>query len=152
VKNKFISWLSVLQLITLTVFAQARPDDIVGVWLTSGKETAKIQIYKSGERYFGRILWLKNPTDNGKPKLDNNNPDKNKRNQTIVGLVILKGFKFNGGDEWGDGDIYDPESRKTYSCYLALKDKSTLKVRGYIGISLLGRTEIWKKTNPQENL
>jgi uncharacterized protein (DUF2147 family) len=146
VKCKLIVCFIALQLIAVTSFAQVRADDIIGVWLTNGKEPAKIQIYKSGEKYYGKIVWLKNPIDNGKPKVDKNNPDKNMRNETIVGLVILKGFKFDD-DEWGDGEIYDPESGKTYRCYLTLKDKRTLKVRGYIGISLFGRTEIWTKTN-----
>jgi len=147
VKYKPIVCFIVLQLIVVTIFAQIKADDIVGAWLTNGKEPAKIQIYKSGEKYYGKIVWLQNPTDIGKPKLDKNNPDKNKRNQPIVGLVILKAFKFDGDDEWEDGDIYDPESGKTYSCFITLKNKTTLKVRGYIGISLLGRTELWTKTN-----
>jgi uncharacterized protein (DUF2147 family) len=147
VKYKFIICLVGVNLIALTIFAQARADDITGVWMTGGKEPAKIQVYKFGEKYYGKIVWLKNPADNGKPKLDNNNPDKSKRNKPIVGLVILMGFRFDGDDEWEDGDIYDPESGKTYSCNLSLKDKSTLKVRGYIGISLFGRTETWTKTN-----
>lgn len=142
-------------LITLAVFflfsivskGQNRADDIIGNWLTSGKEPAKIQIYKSGEKFYGKIVWLKNPTTNGKPKVDKNNPDKAKRNNLVIGLVILKGFKFDGGDEWESGDIYDPESGKTYSSYLFLKDKNTLKVRGYVGISLFGRTETWSRTN-----
>jgi uncharacterized protein (DUF2147 family) len=62
----------------------------------------------------------------------------------VLGLVILTGFKFDT-DEWSDGDIYDPEKGKTYSCTLSLKDSGTLKVRGYIGISLIGRTEIWTR-------
>ncbi len=131
----------------VTCFAQVKADDIIGVWLTRGKEPAKIQIYKSGEKYYGKIIWLQNPMDNGRSKLDKNNPDKSKQNQAIVGLGILKGFRFDGDDEWEDGDIYDPESGKTYSCFLTLKDKTTLKVRGYIGISLFGRTEVWTKTN-----
>ena len=64
----------------------------------------------------------------------------------IIGLIILKDFKFDDDDEWKSGDIYDPENGKTYSSYTYLKDKNTLKVRGYVGISLLGRTEIWTST------
>jgi len=146
VKCKRVVCFIALPLIAVTSFAQVDADDIVGVWLTNGKEPAKIQIYKSGERYYGKIVWLKNPTDNGKLKLDKHNHEKTKRNQPIAGLVILKGFRFDD-DEWGDGDIYDPESGKTYSCFLTLKDKNTLKVRGYIGISLFGRTEVWTKTD-----
>jgi uncharacterized protein (DUF2147 family) len=127
--------------------AQNKADDIIGNWLTTGKEPAKIQIYKSGEKYYGKIVWLKTPTTNGKPKVDNNNPDKAKRNNPVIGLVILIGFKFDSDDEWQGGDIYDPESGKTYSSYLYLKDINTLKVRGYVGISLFGRTETWSRTN-----
>jgi uncharacterized protein (DUF2147 family) len=126
--------------------AQAKADDIVGIWLTSGKEPAKIQIYKSGQKYYGKIVWLKNPLENGKPKVDENNPDKSKRNQQIIGLVILSDFKFDD-NEWDQGKIYDPENGNTYRCILTLKDNKTLKVRGYIGVSLLGRTETWMKTS-----
>ncbi|MBI1342462.1 MAG: DUF2147 domain-containing protein [Terrimonas sp.] len=127
--------------------AQNNADNIIGNWLTTGKEPAKIQIYKSGEKFYGKIIWLKKPTDNGKSKIDVNNPDKTKRNNPVIGLVILTGFKFNGDDEWKSGNIYDPESGKTYSSYLYLKDKNTLKARGYVGISLFGRTETWTRTN-----
>jgi uncharacterized protein (DUF2147 family) len=126
--------------------AQVKADDIVGIWLTTGKEPAKIQIYKSGQKYYGKIVWLQNPLENGKPKVDENNPDKNKRNQQIIGLVILSDFKFDD-EEWDHGKIYDPENGKTYSCILTLRDRITLKVRGYVGVSLLGRTEKWTKTS-----
>jgi uncharacterized protein (DUF2147 family) len=127
--------------------SQKKADDIIGIWLTAGKEPAKIRIYKSGDKYYGKIVWLKNPADNGKPKVDGNNPDKSKRSNPVMGLVLLSGFKFDSDDEWKGGDIYDPESGKTYDSYLYLKDKNTLKVRGYIGISLFGRTETWTRTN-----
>ena len=134
-------------LLSLIVFSQNKTDDIIGVWLTGGKEPAKIQIYKSGDKFYGKIIWLQNPIEGGKQRVDANNPDKTKRNEPIIGLVMLKGFKFNGDDEWKGGDIYDPENGKTYSSYIYLKDKNTLKVRGYVGISLLGRTETWTRTN-----
>jgi len=145
-KYKFFILFSALLLVKQNIAAQVKSDDIVGTWLTPGKEPAKILIYKSGEKYFGKIVWLKYPEENGKPRLDNNNPDKARRNNQIIGLVILKGFQFDGVDEWEDGKIYDPENGKTYSCYLSLKDKTTLKVRGYVGISWFGRTETWTKT------
>jgi uncharacterized protein (DUF2147 family) len=61
--------------------------------------------------------------------------------------VILTAFKFDGDGEWKGGDIYDPESGKTYSSYMYLKDRNTLKVRGYVGVSLFGRTETWTRIN-----
>jgi uncharacterized protein (DUF2147 family) len=145
-KRKFLNSLTVLLLMNEVIAAQVKADDVVGTWLTSGKEPAKIQIYESSERYYGKITWLKYPEKNGTPRLDINNPDETRRNKPIIGLVILKGFRFDE-DEWEDGKIYDPESGKTYRCYLSLKDRNTLKVRGYVGVSLIGRTEIWKKVS-----
>jgi uncharacterized protein (DUF2147 family) len=141
------SILAFATMLSFSAYAQDKADDIIGVWLTGGKEPAKIQIYRSGEKFYGKIIWLKNPTENGKQRVDANNPDKAKRSNPIIGLVMLNGFRFDGDDEWKDGDIYDPESGKTYSSYMYLKDKNTLKVRGYVGISLLGRTETWTRTN-----
>jgi uncharacterized protein (DUF2147 family) len=142
--SKLLLCLLAMLLTSSNYKAQVKADDIVGIWLTAGKEPAKIQIYKSGQKYYGKIVWLKYPTSNGKQKVDNNNPDKSKQNQPIIGLLILKDFNFDS-DEWKDGTIYDPESGKTYDCNISLKDKSTLKVRGYIGISLFGRTESWTR-------
>jgi uncharacterized protein (DUF2147 family) len=144
---KIASLILIVSLTSFAAHAQNKADDILGIWLTGGKEPAKIQIYKSGEKFYGKIIWLQNSTENGKPKQDTNNPDKAKRNNQVVGLVMLTGFKFDGDDEWKGGDIYDPESGKAYSSYIYLKDSNTLKVRGYVGISLFGRTETWTRTN-----
>ena len=141
------SILAFVTMLVLPAYSQNNADDIIGVWLTSGKEPAKIQVYKSGEKFYGKIIWLKNPIENGKQKVDTNNPDEAKRSNPIIGLVMLTGFKFDGDEEWKGGDIYDPESGKTYSSYMYLKDKNTLKVRGYVGISLFGRTESWTRAN-----
>jgi uncharacterized protein (DUF2147 family) len=142
----FMIFLS-LVLFSPIVKAQNKADDIIGNWLTAGKDAAKIQVYKVGDKFYGKIVWLKNPTENGKPRVDANNPDNAKKNNPSIGLVMLTGFTFNGDDEWEGGDIYDPETGKTYSCYLSFKDNNTLKVRGYVGISLFGRTEVWTRTN-----
>lgn len=143
-KNSIASLL--LFFFSINAPGQNKADDIVGTWLTSGKEPAKVMIYRSGEKYYGKITWLQNPAENGKQRVDGRNPDKAKRNTPVVGLVILTGFKFNGDDEWKGGDIYDPESGKTYSSYMYLKDNNTLKVRGYAGVSLFGRTVTWVRT------
>src|SRR4030095_12551770 len=110
-----IAFLTLIASISLVAHSQNKADDIIGIWLTGGKEPAKIQIYKSGEKFYGKIIWLKNPTENGKQRGDANNPDKEKRGNPIIGLIMLKDFKFDGDDEWKEGDIYDPESGKTYS-------------------------------------
>ena len=146
-KQRIAPLVVIASLICFAAHSQNKADDIIGIWLTGGKEPAKIQVYKSGEKFYGKIIWLKNPTKNGKQRVDANNPDKAKRSNPIIGLLMLTGFKFDGDDEWKSGDIYDPESGKTYSSYMYLKDKNTIKVRGYVGISLFGRTETWTRTN-----
>ena len=146
-KKRIVSFILIASLISFKAHTQNKTDDITGIWLTSGKEPAKIQIYKAGEKLYGKIIWLKNPIENGKQRVDANNPDETKRSNPIIGLMILTGFKFDGDDEWKGGNIYDPESGKTYSSNIYLKDKNTLKVRGYVGISLFGRTETWTRTN-----
>jgi uncharacterized protein (DUF2147 family) len=129
------------------VGAQNKAADIVGVWVTNGKSPAKIQIYQSGDKFYGRIISIKNPLDeSGKPKTDVKNPDEKLRSTPIINLILLKDFVFDGKDEWGKGHIYDPAGGKTYSAFIKLKDWNTMKVRGYIGVSLLGRTEIWTRS------
>jgi uncharacterized protein (DUF2147 family) len=88
-------------------------------------------------------VWLKEPLKDGKPKLDDKNPDKNNKRKQLVGLVILKGFK-KDGNTYTDGTIYDPENGKTYDCKMNYKGK-TLAIRGFIGLSLFGRTTVWEK-------
>jgi uncharacterized protein (DUF2147 family) len=145
-KYKYLSALFFWLLVIAGVArGQTGSNDVVGVWQTHGDKPAKVQIYKNGDQYDGKIIFLQFPLDNGRPLLDKNNSDAGKQTRPVLGLVILTGFKFDT-DEWTDGDIYDPEKGKTYSCTMTLKDKNTLKVRGYIGISLIGRTEVWTRT------
>ena len=131
--------------LTSICFSQPKKDDVVGFWYTQDKE-AKMQTYKCGDRYCGKIIWLKDPLEeDGSIKLDKENPDPKIRNRKIVGLKIMNGFEYDD-NEWENGKIYDPKSGSTYSCTLELSDdKKKLKVRGYIGISLFGRTEIWTR-------
>lgn len=124
-------------------------NDICGIWWNKDKD-AKIKIYSSYGKYYGQIHWLKNPIDTvtNKPKLDKNNPDEKERWRPIKGLIILKDLVWDEDDqEWSDGDVYDPKTGKSYSLTCSLKDKNTMELRGYIGISLLGRTDIWVRTD-----
>jgi uncharacterized protein (DUF2147 family) len=129
------------------VNAQNKPDDILGIWFNEEK-TSKVEIFKTGKLYFAKIVWLKEPNDKvtGKPRVDNLNPDVKLQKTPLLGLVIMKNFVFDGKDEWEDGTIYDPKKGKTYSCYMSFEGPGKLKIHGYIGISLLGRTSYWTKT------
>src|SRR5688572_8653563 len=123
--------------------ANAQSDKIEGTWFNDVKD-AKIQIYKSNDgKFYGKIIWLKEPVKNGKPKLDDKNRNEKLKKQPIVGLVILKGFE-KDGDTYDDGTIYDPENGKTYDCKITYKGK-TLSIRGYVGISMFGRTTVWER-------
>jgi uncharacterized protein (DUF2147 family) len=137
----------VVQLILLVfftsgnLFAQANPDAILGIWFNEEKD-AKIKVYKENGNYFGKIVWHR--TGDDVSPFDENNPDPELRKRKKVGLVILKDFEYDDG-QWEDGTIYDPKSGKTYSCIIKLQKDGGLHVRGYIGISLLGRTTHWTK-------
>ncbi len=138
-----IALLLVLVTISFTAFAQSK-DAIIGRWINSSGE-AHVEISKKNEKYFGKIIWLKNPKDEkGNPKTDVRNPDESLRSKPMLGLEILKDFVYDG-EKWTDGKIYDPKSGKTYSCNITQKGNGELNLRGYIGISLIGRTEVWKK-------
>lgn len=133
------------------VNAQSKADKILGYYVTldeeTGAEKSQVQIYKdTNGKYYGKIVWLKEPNKNGKPKVDEKNPDAKLQNRAVIGLEILKGFKFSeSGNEWSDGKIYDPSSGKTYSCNINFESATKLKIRGYIGVSWIGKTAYWTK-------
>jgi uncharacterized protein (DUF2147 family) len=108
-----------------------------------------VQIFRVSDNYYGKIVWLKVTLDSitGKPRTDVENPDVKMKTVPLIGLVNLKGFVFDGEDEWKDGSIYDPKNGKTYKCYIEFESADVLKIRGYIGVSLLGRTTLWKRSS-----
>ena len=128
----------------MSLGANAATDDILGEWYNGTKE-AKIQIFKSGSKYSGKIVWLKVPNENGKPKVDDMNPDPSKRNVRTLGLVILHGFVNTKDNKWEKGKIYETKNGKEYSCEMTLQNPTTLDVRGYIGFSFIGRTDTWTR-------
>lgn len=120
-------------------------DAILGVW-KNGSGKGHIQIYKHNHKYYGKIVWLRDAVDpaTGKPKVDRKNTDPGQRSKPLIGLVMLKDFTYDDG-EWNDGRIYNPSDGKEYKAYMKLKDQKTLMVRGYIGVSLLGKTDTWTR-------
>ncbi len=112
---------------------------IQGNWLTEPKDGI-IQITRNGDLFEGRIVGGNEPG-----KLDTNNPDATKRNLALRGQVILHDLKYDGEGQWSGGSIYDPKSGSTYKCKVELRSDGTLKVRGYIGFSLIGKSQIWTR-------
>ncbi len=143
------------------VTAQAQDSEtadlIVGNWQPSDGRSV-VTIYKgnpdNGEdpnKYYGKVVWLKEPNDeNGNPRRDINNPDPERHNDPVKGMVILKELEFTGSKkepEWENGTIYDPKNGSTYDFYVEMSRQNTnlLEARGYIGVSLFGRTDTWKR-------
>jgi uncharacterized protein (DUF2147 family) len=121
-----------------------KADAILGQWANPNGQD-HILIYKKGNKYFGKLDWIKVPNDEqGKPKTDKNNPDKALQSRPDLGLELLKDFTFDGDKVYEDGTIYDPKSGKTYSCKMTI-DGNSLKIRGYVVFSLFGRSEVWTR-------
>ena len=126
--------------------AFSQSDPIERTWY-NGHKSGKIQIYKARDgKFYGKIVWLAEPNRDGKPKLDIHNSDPKKRNQPLMGMLILRGFKKVASNVYEDGTIYDPKNGKTYSCKMTLEGE-TLNVRGYVGFSLIGKTTKWTRVD-----
>lgn len=126
----------------LAPIAAAFAQDVVGKWkLEDG--SAIVEVYKSGDAFNGKIVWLANPTEpDGSPAVDKNNPDKALRSRQLIGLNMLSGLKASNG-EYSGGKIYDPGNGKTYNCSMKVEGK-VLKVRGSLDKKgLIGRTMDW---------
>ncbi|MBP7734589.1 MAG: DUF2147 domain-containing protein [Spirochaetes bacterium] len=125
-------------MLTVALLAAYTADSSLGTWLVP-KGDAKVTIYKCGDKFCGKVSWLKTPED-----LDVKNPDPAKRKNKILGMNMLWGFTFKD-NEWVGGQIYDPDSGDTYKCKMWLKSDDKLNVRGYVGIPAFGRSEVWTK-------
>ncbi len=141
-------------LLFLASTALAQSDRINGYWMTEDDQS-QIEIFTDDKgMVYGNIIWLDEPyEEDGTPKVDDENPDAALRSQPILGLEIIEGFTYDSSDqEWTGGTIYDPESGRTYTAYMRLDDRNTLRLRGYVmGMRFLGRTSYWNRTSgPRE--
>lgn len=128
------------------VVSAQETDKLLGVWEPSNGK-ARVKIEKIGTKYYGKIVWLREPNDptTGKPKVDKNNPDESMRTAPLKGYRMLKDFVSKGAKEWDGGSIYDPENGSTYNCTIKMTNDNTLEIRGYVGVAALGRTDVWKR-------
>ncbi|EQA38869.1 PF09917 family protein [Leptospira inadai serovar Lyme str. 10] len=140
------SYLILLFLISGSLFAQPLP--VTGSWKTineQGKEESVVEIYEQGGKIFGKVTSLAEPNDkDGKPArcTECDGPEKNK---PVLGMVIINGLSPDG-DKWSGGRILDPNDGVWYKCFLrSVEGGKKLEVRGYVGFSLLGRTQYWVK-------
>ena len=128
-----------------TALASAQSLSPLGIWTNSDRK-ATFEIYKCGEKLCGKIVTLAAPNDAaGKPKTDSQNPEPKLRSRPRLGLVFMTGFQYDADNKWDDGKIYDPESGKTYSCYMKMDNANKMEVKGYIGFSLIGKSQTWTR-------
>ena len=118
---------------------------IFGKWKTiddeTGNEKSVVEIYKQNGKAYAKIIQLleKGKEDKVCDKCKGAN-----KNKPIKGMVIINGLS-KDGDEWNDAKILDPKTGKEYKCYITLDTPNKLKVRGYIGFALIGRTQYWHR-------
>ncbi|MAP81411.1 MAG: hypothetical protein CL526_10020 [Aequorivita sp.] len=133
-------------LVVLTVFTSSA-QDVFGKWKTFDDETGEaksiVEIYEENGKVFGKVVEILNPAK--KDAICTKCPGKDK-GEPILGLVIIKDLE-KDGDEYNDGTIMDPNNGKIYKCFIELDGANKLDVRGYIGFSLLGRTQTWTRVN-----
>ena len=136
--------LLIVSTVLLALAAAGGSDDqamlILGNWLTEPRDGI-IQISIAGDgSYQGKIVGGNNPQ-----RQDQHNPDPARRSQLLLGQTIFQGMKYDGEGRWSGGTIYDPDSGRTYKCRLERLDPDRLQVRGFIGIALLGRSQVWTR-------
>ena len=123
-----------------TPAAEASPAGILGRWLTEPRDGI-IEITRGADgSYQGTIIG-----GNAPHRLDEHNPDPSRRQTLLLGQVILKDMHAEGEGSLAGGTIYEPDTGRTYKCRIELLDHDRLKVRGFIGFSLLGRTQVWTR-------
>lgn len=142
--KKIVSFLVFCVASLTAISADYEADELLGIWLNDERD-AHVKIYKCGEEFCGKIVWLKESEEDGSPKKDRKNPKDELKERPLKGLDILTGFNYDGGRKWEDGTIYNPRDGKTYSCFLQILEDGRLKVRGFIGISLIGKTNYWTR-------
>jgi uncharacterized protein (DUF2147 family) len=128
--------LSMFFTLALAQSSENTADKIIGVYW-SPKKDAKVEIYKKDGKYFGKTIWLSTSSK------DSKNPNPSLRERNLLGIELFTNFVYKS-EMYENGEIYDPESGKTYDCKITFSGKN-LKVRGYVGISLFGRTEVFER-------
>ena len=141
---RFSTLITLLLFISLT-FAQK--STVVGHWKTiddkTGKALSIIKIYEKNDVFYGKVIDVLDPK--GKTRVCQKCPGEDK-GKPFIGLVVMKGLKKHG-KEYSGGKILDPLNGDFYQCYITLENEDKLKVRGYIGFAIFGRTQYWYRAD-----
>lgn len=147
---KPVLFVAALLLAPFAVAAQNDPNvPVAGRWLT-GKQGVVIELFKCTEEghLCGRVAWLKKPLSrDGLPKRDDKNPDPAKRDRLLCGATVIEGLEPAGDQAWQGGKVYNPKDGNSYDIKMTLRGDGTVRVRAFLGMEFLGKTEIWTRAN-----
>jgi uncharacterized protein (DUF2147 family) len=136
------SILYIAGLFFFTIF-YAQGQTVIGKWKTIDDETGKpksiVEIYEKSGKIYGKVVEILEEERKNSVCTECSGEDKDK---PIMGMIVIKGLS-KVGNEYKKGKILDPKNGKMYRCFITLDGNDKLKVRGYIGISLFGRTQYW---------
>ena len=151
-----LGWCACCLMLLLPAAVRADPaDGIVGNWLVESGD-AVIHIERHGDRYEGTIAWQLHdtygpedgPELDGKPVVDRHNPDPALRSRTLDGLRLLWDLRYDVDDqEWTEGRVYDSDNGHVFRCQMRLLDPDHIRLRGYVGITLLGGSSTWTRVS-----
>jgi uncharacterized protein (DUF2147 family) len=133
----------ILSIVVFFIFQLSFSQTIFGKWKTvddeTGMENGIVEIYEKAGKVYGRIIEI---LEKEKKHFKCEMCEGEDKNKPVLGLVIIKGLK-KKGDFYEGGKVTDPKNGKSYHCKMTLEGKDKLIVRGYIGISLFGRSQTW---------
>ena len=136
---------NILLILILLSSINSQSQSIIGKWKTIDDETGKkrsiVEIYESEGKIYAKIVKLLVKSEENRVCENCKGANKNK---PLKGLIIINGLT-KDGDEWNGAKILDPKTGGEYKCYITLEEPNKLKVRGYLGFALLGRTQYWYK-------
>lgn len=144
-KRIFFSIVILILMVSSSIAQTTGGDKVLGLRL-SEKKDARIEIFKAGNKYSGKLIWGAEmyEADSKTPLKDSKNPDGALRNRSRLNLVFIFDLAYNNG-AYTDGHLYDARSGRTYSLKMKLKDDNNLEMRGFYGISLFGQTIQWTR-------
>lgn len=136
--------------IFILLFAEIDQNQFLSDYWLISSEDAIIKIYYEDGEYKGKLAWYL-PSDNPDKNLkyDKNNPDKSLQNRLVWDIDILWGLKWDG-EKWSGGTLYDAQSGSKYSCYAEYIDQNTIKFRGYLWLSFIGKSETFRRITISE--
>ena len=138
---------TLLTFVFILTIIGANSQTIFGKWYSKNEETGQIssviEVYEKNGKAYAKVVAIKDPEKQEITCTECNGENKGKK---VLGLHIITGLEKNK-NEWSGGTILDPRNGKEYKCYIKLIKPNTLKIRGYIGFSLLGKTAYWQRAD-----